>query len=218
MKDAFKELIYETSDKSDGNLDFRFDKPEKVLENRKKFFLKINTRMNKVICMNVVNHKDDILVVGNGDLREGVFDLDTAPIVDALITAVPNIYLMLLTADCISVSIYDPEKRVIALVHLSRETTKLNLSGKVIDGLKNEFSVSPEKLFISFGPHIKKDSYATDLAKENLKQFTKRGVKKDNISISNVDTYKSADYFSFRRSQDKKEKEGRFATILGMKV
>jgi copper oxidase (laccase) domain-containing protein len=56
-----------------------------------------------------------------------------------------------------------------------------------------------------------------DITKENLKQLIKRGVKRDNILVSEVDTYKSPDYFSFRRSKSKKEKEGRFATILGIR-
>lgn len=217
MSDVFNEVISETSDINDGNLDFRFSSSKKVIENRKKFFSRINIPINRVVCMNVTNHKDDIRVVGNSDVREGIFDLDTAPRVDALVTAVPNIYLMLLTADCIPASIYDPKRRLIALVHLSRETTVLKLAEKVLSKLENEFSAKPSELFIKFGPHIKKDSYSIDITKENLKQFIKKGVRKDNISVSEVDTYRSPDYFSFRRSKFKEEKEGRFATILGIK-
>ncbi len=166
--------------------------------------------------MNVINHNDDILIVTKEDIGKGIFDLKSAPKVDALITNKRGICLMLLTADCIPVSLYDPVKKVIGLIYLSRKTTYLNLASKAFKCLIKNFNTKPKDIVINFGPHIHKKSYILDLSSENSKQFIKLGAIKENIKISLVDTYTDLNYFSYRRSQDQNLEEGRFATILGM--
>lgn len=212
----FKEIKYFVSNAKDGNLDFRFDNKQAVLNNRKKYFQKIKVDMQSTVCMNVINHEDDILIVKEENLGKGIFDLGNAPKVDALITNKPNICLMLLTADCLPASLYDPFKKVVTLVHLSKKTTSRNLAKKVINLLAENFGANPKGIVSQFGPYIHKESYMIDLAAENIKQFTDLGVLKENITISSINTYTSLDYFSYRKSQDQKIKEGRFTTILGM--
>lgn len=215
LKD-FKEINYFVSTTKDGNLDFRFDDSEMVIKNRREFFRKTGLKMEEAVCMNVANHKDDILFVGEKDLKKGMFKLEDAPLVDAMITHNHGISLMLLIADCLPMAMYDPKKKVVALVHLSRETTFLKLAKKVIGLLKEKFNSDPKDLMAEFGPHIFKESYVMDLAGENLNQLLKEGVLEENITISKENTYTSSKYFSFHRSEEGGEKQGRFATVLGM--
>lgn len=211
---SLKNIHYFITTVKDGNLDFRFDNKLKVFNNRKIFFNRIGLDAKNSVCMNVINHSDNILIVTEKYLGKGIFDLKSAPKVDALITNKREICLMLLTADCIPVSLYDPIKKVISLIHLSRRTIYLNLAKKVVRCLMENFDTNPRDIVINFGPHIHKKSYILDLSFESLKQFIELGTLKENIKISPINTYTNLNYFSHRRSQDQKIKEGRFATIL----
>ncbi len=211
-------LTYKTSNIGDGNLDFRFGSYQEVSDNRYNFFDKNKIDHHRTVCMNVENHKDDFLTITENDFSRGVFDLESAPKVDTLISNLPNSYLMLLTADCLPISIFDLQEKVMALVHVSAQNTPLKISQKIINVLAEDFSSKPNGLLVYFGPSIKKESYFTDLIIENENQLISFGVKRKNIFINEINTYQSHDYFSYRRSEDNNEPQGRFATILGFRT
>ena len=208
-------LIYKTSNVGDGNMDFRFGSCQEVSDNRYNFFDKNIIDHHQTVCMNVINHQDEFLKISEKDFSRGVFDLESAPKVDALISNLPNSYLMLLTADCLPIAIFNPQEKVIALIHASSQNTPLKISQKIINVLAEDFSSKPNGLLVYFGPSIKKESYFTDLTAENLNQLFQFGIKRKNVFISEIDTYQSHYYFSHRRSDNKGEPQGRFATILG---
>lgn len=113
--------------------------------------------------------------------------------------------------------------------------------GVVIDKMIENFQINPADLCVEIGPHIKKDSYqfdnlvqlndpnwrsyleritlekySIDLTAYALNQLTAKGVSKNNISISNIDTAKDDQYFSHYRSANQGAPEGRFLSFITM--
>ena len=160
---------------------------------------------------------------------------------DSLITNEKGVYLFLLIADCIPMVLYDPVKKILALVHLGRLTTNLRLVDKTIRKMVEVFGVDPSNVIAYGGPSIGKNSYRLDFFKEdknewkdfvrqerdgkfwvdvaghNRRQLLDMGVKENNIYTSSIDTFTSLEYFSHYRSVRTGENEGRFATVVGMK-
>jgi copper oxidase (laccase) domain-containing protein len=133
---------------------------------------------------------------------------------------------MLLTADCLPVSFYDPVTQTIALAHFSRETISKMLPQKTVGFLREHFSVDPPNLLIAIGPHIHTDSYSFPLPQSELPptiapftkttashihidlvsacnhQLIQEGVLIENISVSDVDTTTSPEHFSHYQSKE----------------
>ena len=237
----FKDLFYTVSSIDDGNLSFTWGEKETVLQNRKRFLLKHDIKLEDCVGMNLV-HKNDFKIVRNKDKGICMSDSKYCPEVDALITKEKGLYLFLLTADCIPITIYDPNKKVLALAHASWINTNTKISSKLIDFLKSDFDCAPEDLLIYIGPCIHKKSYIKenpqqkddkdwqpylekldnenfyiDIVGYNIKQLTDNGIKRENIFQSSSDTCISEEYFSYYRSVSEKTPEGRFATVIGIK-
>lgn len=147
--------------------------------------------------------------------------------VDALITDVRNICIGVSTADCIPITIYDPEHNTSAAVHAGwRGTVKL-IAQKAVSAMHTAYGSRPDKLLAAIGPSISLDAFevgdevydefsaagfdmeAISLRKEkwhiDLKECNRRllvasGLRPENITVSPVCTYSnSSDYFSARR-------------------
>jgi polyphenol oxidase len=81
---------------------------------------------------------------------------------DAIITDIPDYPIMVLTADCVPIVIYDPIKHVIGVVHAGRIGTKKQILTKTIEALSREYSSNSEDLIIGMGPAICGSCYEVD--------------------------------------------------------
>ena len=79
--------------------------------------------------------------------------------VDALVTDVPGVLLVLQFADCFPVYIVDPDKRVVALAHSGWRGTAENIVQAVTDVLKSEFNSDPSSSLVAIGPGISGGNY-----------------------------------------------------------
>jgi len=73
---------------------------------------------------------------------------------DAMITDVPGVGLMIKQADCQSVILYDPERRVVANVHCGWRGSVQNILGGVVARLKQDFSCKPLGILAAIGPSL----------------------------------------------------------------
>ena len=62
-------------------------------------------------------------------------------------------------ADCVPIMIYDPEKKVIALVHAGWKGVALDAPGKAVKALGENFSSIPADLTVGLGPAICAECY-----------------------------------------------------------
>ena len=78
---------------------------------------------------------------------------------DGMITALPGLCLVIRTADCVPVFLYDPVKKVIGAVHSGWKGTMLNITGKCIGLMADLYGSDPGNLFAFILPSIGPESY-----------------------------------------------------------
>ena len=154
---------------------------------------------------------------------------------DGLITSNPKILLVVKTADCVPVYIYDNENKIAGLVHSGWRGT---INGIVVNAinlmLKMGSDISTIKVYL--GPSINwccykvkkdvackfdsvakvkinNDIWKVSLHKQIYRDIIALGLYKNNLSISNICTFESLDCHSFRRDG---ETSGRMYAFLGI--
>lgn len=236
-----EDLIYGISQIEDGNLSCTWGKAKEVEDNRAKFLRKLGLSIKDCVHMHL-EHGDKVFVVGKDDLGRGMMCGKDDLVCDAMVTRDLGVSLFVLTADCLPITFFDPENMVLGLSHASRMNSEMDFTKRVIEVMKKE-GAEPKNTKVYMGPCITKDSYfmdyfdserrslwgeyasdmddgrvSLDIVGYNKMQLLDTGIHKENITISGIDTYRSKDYFSHYRSKTSGEREGRFATIAGMKI
>lgn len=145
-------LVHGFSDIKDGNMSFVWGEREEVLKNRKAFFDKLGVKPEDSAAM-FLKHGTEIASVS--ETSKGEQEIP----VDCLITKSKNLFLLVLTADCLPIILHDPINGVLALAHLSRINTPENFITKVIERMKSECNAQAENIFVGIGPCIQKKSY-----------------------------------------------------------
>ncbi len=227
-----------TSTIADGNMSFRYGATTAVLESQKHFLDSHNLPFVRSVMMES-DHGDIITVVDEQTNRSHFGSTDSLP-GDVLITQLPHTPLLLTTADCLPIILFDETTYTLALMHLSRHTFCLNLIAKTIAVLEATFAVASSGLKVYIGPHIHKASYSfplplaetheallpyihftnttahIDLTRAVTDSFMAIGIPQDNFEISPIDTYLSNNHFSHVRSTKASEPEGRLMTAASI--
>ena len=104
---------------------------------------------------------------------------------DAIITSKKNIPLVIKTADCIPILLYDKENKVIALVHSGWKGTLNNITSKTVTKMINEFNSKPNNIMVYIYPSIRKCHFEVKddvykLFKEKISNTNKYVTKKLN--------------------------------------
>ncbi len=134
------------------------------------------------------------------------------PGVDGLITADPGVCLGIYVADCCTVYLVDPERRVIALLHSGRKGSELGITAVAIARMRAEFGCQPEQLIAQLGPCIRPPHYEVDFAALIRSQCAAAGVRE----IHDCGTCTAAQperYYSYRTE---KGKTGRMLGLLAL--
>ncbi len=207
------------------------DHQENVIRNKSIIAETFQFDPNRLVLLNQV-HKDQILLLKNP--QEKLFP----PIeYDALITNLPDTLLGILSADCLPIFIVDTKKKVISAVHAGRQGTGLRIVVKVLEKMKEEFGCSLKDQWIALGPSIGPCCYEIDeevflhqwepfstpktsrkwmldLAKINISQMKKEGIKEGQIFRIDLCTCCHSDLFFSHR---KEGQTGRQLSFIGMR-
>lgn len=155
---------------------------------------------------------------------------------DAIITTSKGVCLVVSLADCCGVLVHDPIKQIVAAIHSGWKGTKLNIVGKTIQKIVENFGSNPADMLIWITPCAgEKDyevgwdvaQYFSDFIEDkgnekfllNLKsaikhQLFSQGIPENNIEISQESTISDTRYHSYRRD---KSRSGRMAAFIMMK-
>lgn len=98
-------------------------------------------------------HGDNIEIIDKD------FDFATVLVCDAVITALKNVPLMVMVADCIPILIYDPVKEVVASVHAGRAGIFSKILPQTVQKMQKHYHCRPEDIMVSFGPAIHQCCY-----------------------------------------------------------
>ena len=113
--------------------------------------------------------------------------------VDALVTDVPGICVSVLTADCVPVLLYAPDKEVVASVHAGWRGTVKGIVGNTIYVMAEKYGVDASNIVAAIGPSISLPSF--EVGDEVLAAFADSGLWTESelkeISIRNAITGKA---------------------------
>jgi len=160
-------------------------------EKRNRFLRTVGIQTQSLVYQ-TQNHDDSIHIVSGSEVGTVVKNVDgmvyRKNVVDPLIT------LSVHTADCVPLLFYDPEKKIISVVHAGWKGTVLHIGKKCIKEM-NRLGARSEDIRVFVGPSICVDCYEVDKIRGELfqKEFPFTGVvrKKNrkwfvNIPESNV--------------------------------
>lgn len=130
------------------------DKPENVLQNRKKFCGILGIDPGSLVVTQQV-HGDVVYKVTEADKGRGAFTKDTViPGVDALMTNERGVTLTSSYADCVPVLFLDPVRKVIAVAHAGWKGTLIKIAAKTVQAMAAKYGCRPETLLVGIGPSI----------------------------------------------------------------
>ena len=155
---------------------------------------------------------------------------------DALMTRKNKSDLLIQTADCQAVMLFDKNKKVVANIHAGWRGTIQNIIGKTISAMENRFNTRPADLLAGIGPSLgpccaEFINYQKEIPKSywpyknndnyfnfwaiSRNQLEQAGVSPDNIINSRICTKCNRKlFYSFRGTN----LTGRFASIIGLRV
>lgn len=207
------------------------DDPKDVIENHDLLANALGYDRQTLIHMRQI-HSDKIIVV------DETFTFDTPPECDALITNRPNIPLMVMSADCTGILIYDPIQKAIGAIHAGRAGALAEILPKTIHAMEQHFGSHREKIHIILGPSIhgccyeinetiasecETKSYESALRRENgkvfldvntilLQQLDTLGIESEKIEvIEQCTSCQHHEYFSYRADA---QRTGRIAGVI----
>ena len=205
------------------------------MASRQKFLSGIGIDCKNLVCAQQV-HGKKIEYVTVANLGSGALEYDSSVAdTDGFITDKKNVPIAVLTADCLSVFIYDPKRPAIAILHAGWRSTEQNISYEGIRAMQNKFGSQPKDLLIGFGPSIrsccfqveedfksnfdfgllKRDGHVfMDMALINRRQLVDCGVKEENIFDPALCTFSDCDLFSFRKEA---KDAGRLISVIMLK-
>lgn len=94
---------------------------------------------------------------------------------DGLVTQERGLVLMIRTADCVPLFLFDPGSQAVGICHVGWRGAKLNIVSKMIETLKQEFGTGPLNLVTAIGPAIEASCYEVGEEFENyFPRFVKR--------------------------------------------
>lgn len=158
--------------------------------------------------------------------------------VDALITNLPGIGLMIQQADCQAVLLFDPVKEVISAVHCGWRGSVQQILTRVMSVLRDNYGTAPEDVlavispslgpccaeFVNFRQELPGD-FTQFMVRDNYFDFwqiskyqlTCAGLLEKNITVAGICTCCSDDYFSYRRASRKSGGQtGRNCSVISL--
>lgn len=224
----------------DGNMSVKWGDKVTVKGNRRQFLKKLGIKLEDCVLASLLGGTE-INIVGNkekGKYIEG----------DALITKEKGVGLFMVTADCLPVVMFDKAKNILALVHLGWKGVNGKLAIKVIKRLSDlgskpediEVWIGPGVRKGTYKKWDKGWDEFVQITGENVKEWEKfiedtddgkktldligyvlkqlRGLRVTNVETSPIDTFTDTNYFSHHRAYFTREQEGRFATVVMIKL
>jgi YfiH family protein len=140
------------------------DDLEAVRENRRRFFGVFGIQPPQVVRVRQV-HGNAVLVVDAGLVRRAEFPtclVDERVGRDALITDMPDLALVISTADCLPVLIQDPVHRVVAAVHAGWRGTTKRISARAVEAMAKAYGTHPAECRAAIGPGVRACCYEVD--------------------------------------------------------
>jgi YfiH family protein len=133
------------------------DDPTAVEENRRRFFGTFGVESSQVVRVKQV-HGDGVLTVTEDLVSRRGFPgvlLDEQYEYDALVTNLPELALVVSTADCLPLLIHDPVRGAVAAVHAGWRSTAKRIAARALEALATAYGTDPKDCRVAIGPGIR---------------------------------------------------------------
>jgi len=133
-------------------------------------------------------HSVNVLYVEEKDIFNGIFSESKYKEIDGLITDKPGITLATFYADCVPLYFVDTKNNAIGLSHSGWRGTVNRMGYHTIEKMKKTFNTDPKDIIAAIGPSICRDCYevSKDVADEFINEF---GIKADKFLYPKADKY-----------------------------
>lgn len=176
-------------DESLGPLGFNLGKkPAEVIKAREKYFRKLQIDLKNVVLQDQ-NHTTNIKIITKQDCGKGIFAAKTnIKNNDGMIAKESNIFLGVLSADCVPVLFYDPKKKICGAAHCGWKGILNLLVQKMIKKSVQNFGAVSKEIICYLGPSIGKCCYEVSRADDSrtekfVKKFGKKVIKRKKVKI-----------------------------------
>ena len=212
------------------------DKRENVLENYRRFCAALGAEEAGLVLSKQV-HQDTVRCVTAADKGKGLSQ-PADYTADALVTNEPGVSLVVFSADCIILLLWDPVSRSVGAVHAGWRGTALDLPAKAVGEMGRLFGARPENIRAAVGAGIgpccfethddvpdamgaafgggaeayiapRGEKWTVDLKGINAWRLRESGVQGDHIDICDLCTACHPElYWSHRRTGDRRGVQG----------
>lgn len=224
-----------------GNMAYQASKNvEHVSLRRGKLAKDLNIDIKHIVFTHQTN-SDVLKYVDEKDYSKGMKSFESGVEADALYTDKKGIALAIFHADCVPLFVYVKKIPLICIIHAGYKGTLKHISYKVIEELKNKYSLNGEDFNVVLGPsrnmmdffisdEEKNEIYSAklekavrlndekpplfDLAFANIIDLTNAGIPFKNIRDVDINTVDDPNCFSV---YNKEKKQGRMCSLILLK-
>jgi purine-nucleoside/S-methyl-5'-thioadenosine phosphorylase / adenosine deaminase len=140
------------------NLSFDRGPRAAVLANRQRLLGALGLAHTTLYTVRQV-HGSTVCVVDAAAVPQGLHGVAA----DALVTALPDVTLGVLVADCLPIVLYTLDPPVLGVVHAGRMGTYHQVVSSTLAVMQQRFGVAPAQVFAVFGPAIGPCCYTLDI-------------------------------------------------------
>lgn len=137
----------------------RGDAPENVEKNHAILACALGYDVKKTVLSHQV-HSDVVRTVTEADCLG--LDHHIYPECDGLVTNTPGLALVIFTADCTPILLYDPVTGAVGAVHAGWRGTAMDITGKAVHAMEKAFGCDPKNIRAAIGPNIGVCCFETD--------------------------------------------------------
>ena len=139
----------------------RGDDMDRVRENYRRFCAVLGTDEHRAVLSKQV-HEDNVRHVTAEDCGKGLFRERDYTSVDAMITDTPDIPLVVFSADCGIILLYDPVRRAVGAAHAGWRGAAAGIVYKTVRRMQETFGTDPRDLRAAIGAAIGSCCFETD--------------------------------------------------------
>ncbi len=138
----------------------RGDDPAAVAENYRRFCEVVGVDPRRTV-LSLQVHEDTVRVCTETDAGKGLFQKRDYT-ADALVTGTPDLPLVVFSADCGIILLYDPVHHAVGAVHAGWRGCAAGILEKTVRTMTEVFSSNPQDLLAAIGPCIGPCCFETD--------------------------------------------------------
>lgn len=217
-----------------GNLAYQVDDGQGVKERRQLLADLLGVAEKRFVFVHQ-HHSDKIQKVTLNDLGKGTDSFESGVDVDALYTYEKNVPLGIFHADCVPIFFIDETKSLVGIIHAGFKGTLIHVTYKSIKKVIEDENIGIANLKFYIGPYRMPASFVVDEETKqkiveagledaiqgdrfdngfaNILDLRKLGVKDEQISLSNLDTYSDDRFYSAYQ----KTPVGRLVSLIVLK-